>query len=63
MGVSRKKAWIVIYSSRFSNIGGAPDVGVAKSRVKLGVTPTKRKEEAGYAYCDLTIVDKIIEVL
>jgi hypothetical protein len=41
MGVSRKKAWIVIYSSRFSNIGGAPDVGVAKSRVKLGVTPTK----------------------
>jgi hypothetical protein len=40
MGVSRKKAWIVIYSSRFSNIGGAPDVGVAKSRVKLGVTPT-----------------------
>ena len=44
MGVIRKKAWIVIYSPRFSNIGGAQDVGVAKSRVKLGVSSNKSLE-------------------
>jgi hypothetical protein len=33
------------------------------SDLKVGISPTKRKEAAGYAYCDLKIVDKIIEVL
>jgi hypothetical protein len=33
-----------------------------KFKLKVELPPTKRKEAAGYAYCDLTIVDKIIEV-